>query len=538
MGGAFTMEGWVLPSLDGYGLFGVGEAFFTTDASHQLRLWAPETGQYTILSSGYSAGTWVHVAYVRDAQGLVWRTYLNGVLATSGTFATPTSYGSSLSGLTIGAYAIGASYTANGCPLDDLIVTAAVKYTTDFTPRARGNAFDASGPSGVVLLLHGDGANGSTTFTDSSTYGHTVTASGSEASISTAQSKFGGASIHITHAAVMSDLTVGPHDALAMGTGDFTAEAWVYVDVGVNILPSETSIFGDFLWSSGYQGGWVVEVIVDGSVMLRYNGSLYGYSILSTEPGLVAGNTWCHIATSREAGVQRLFVDGVLRATVANTKDYTPGRPFVVGSRRSDGVSVTLLNGYIDDLRVTKGVALYTGNFTPPTAALSTTLPGAPTAVNGAQYVTLADFTSVGTGAQQAFAPDAYGTSSVTLAGFTVAHSVTVNGNSTNGVGTADVLAGMTCSGAGVADRRLHSGRPGEYRQRGGEHTNRSHDSHNPRRCVPVGIRADARTIRGHRRRRTGCSFRVRVHGRDDNATYSAGRGRDAGAGSLFDRFS
>lgn len=220
MGDAFTMEGWVLPSLDGYGLFGVGEAFFTTDGAHQLRLWAPETGQYTVMSTGYSADTWVHVAYVRDAQGLAWRTYLNGVLATSGAFATPTAYGSTHSGLTIGAYAIGAGYTATGCPLDDLIVTAAVKYTGNFTPAARGTAFAAP--------------------------------------------------------------------------------------------PSSTDVLG-------------------------------------------------------------------------------------------------------------------------------------------AQYVTLADFTSVGTGAQQAFAPDAYGTSSVTLAGFTVAHSVTVNGNSINGTGTSDALAGLTCSGAGVA---------------------------------------------------------------------------------------
>jgi hypothetical protein len=76
----------------------------------------------------------------------------------------------------------------------------------------------------VSLLLHGDGANGSTTITDSSRLTNTVTAVG-DAQISTAQSKFGGASIAFDGSG--DYLTISSSSALSIGSGDYTVEFWI-----------------------------------------------------------------------------------------------------------------------------------------------------------------------------------------------------------------------------------------------------------------------------------------------------------------------
>ena len=76
----------------------------------------------------------------------------------------------------------------------------------------------------VSLLLHGDGTNGSTTIVDSSPSPKTVTAVG-DAKISTAQSKFGGASIGFDGS---GDSLAAPASISHFGTGDFTIELWIY----------------------------------------------------------------------------------------------------------------------------------------------------------------------------------------------------------------------------------------------------------------------------------------------------------------------
>jgi hypothetical protein len=86
-------------------------------------------------------------------------------------------------------------------------------------PRTRVDPFSAN----VSLMLHFDGANGSTTFVDSSPNNFTVTRAG-DAVISTAQSRFGGSSVVFDGD---SDyLSAGFNDAFAFGTSDFTIEVW------------------------------------------------------------------------------------------------------------------------------------------------------------------------------------------------------------------------------------------------------------------------------------------------------------------------
>jgi hypothetical protein len=84
----------------------------------------------------------------------------------------------------------------------------------------------------------------------------------------------------------------------------------------------------------------------------------------------LTNNTWYHFAACRSGSTLKLFVDGVEEYSGTDTTDYTSSASFNAGDRQDlDPFGQYPLDGYIDDLRITKGVARYTANFTPPTAA-------------------------------------------------------------------------------------------------------------------------------------------------------------------------
>jgi hypothetical protein len=84
--------------------------------------------------------------------------------------------------------------------------------------------------------------------------------------------------------------------------------------------------------------------------------------------GTLLTNTWQHIAYTRTGGTGRLFVGGVLAGSWADTTNYV-GTVNRLGQTSASNAVDNRLSGYIDDLRITKGVARYTAGFTPPTAA-------------------------------------------------------------------------------------------------------------------------------------------------------------------------
>jgi hypothetical protein len=221
----------------------------------------------------------------------------------------------------------------------------------------------AAGPTdpdfaNVSLLLHGDGANGSTTIIDSSPSPKTVTAVGN-AKISTAQSKFGGASIAFDGNGDSAE--TGISNDFAFGSGDFTIECWVWF----NSITATTTIMR----------------LDSGSV---FNGILFGHSnnlgcyatsagaswdVLSNQPltGATALNAWHHVALTRSSNTFRGFVNGSQTFSVTSSLAiYQPNPMARIGAANPNGAAA--MNGYIDDLRITKGVARYTSNFTPPTA--------------------------------------------------------------------------------------------------------------------------------------------------------------------------
>ena len=200
------------------------------------------------------------------------------------------------------------------------------------------------------LLLHIDGSNNSTSFVDSSKNGFTVTAVGN-AKISTDQSKFGGSSAVFDGTG--DYLTLGGEAAFAFGTGDFTIEMWVYFN----------TISGDgFLYDSRGPNGLYPSIYRNGSV-IRY----FTNSANRIASGTVAANQWYHVAVVRSGGTTALFLNGSQQGTYADTNTYLNDalRPIIGAVGQSGFVGVSSLNGYIDELRIVKGRALYTSNFTP-----------------------------------------------------------------------------------------------------------------------------------------------------------------------------
>jgi hypothetical protein len=201
----------------------------------------------------------------------------------------------------------------------------------------------------VSLLLHGDGTNGSTTIVDSSPLPKTVTAVG-DAQISTAQSKFGGASLLFD--GVGDYLTTSASESLNFGTQDFTIELWHRF----NNTSADRGFLGNTA-TGGLDLAWRTTTGLNvGRINIAFDASF------AWSPSI---NVWYHIAISRSGSNLRAFIDGSqIGATATSTQNYNASACLIGTSTTSARNS----NGYIDDLRITKGVARYTANFTRPTA--------------------------------------------------------------------------------------------------------------------------------------------------------------------------
>lgn len=205
----------------------------------------------------------------------------------------------------------------------------------------------------VIALLHMDGAQGGTTFTDSSPIAAIYTAS--SATTTQAFKKFGTASMVSSG----GNLTAPTNAAYALGTGSWTCEFWVYVN---SYSPSLQSVLNINSYDSG--------------ILIRYRSTMYELYVNSTQYTVSATGPdigqWTHVAyvfdsTVGANGQLRVFKNGVSVGTTlfGNAQNITSTGPIMVG--RSQHTSGEWVNGYIDDLRFTKGVARYTANFTPPT---------------------------------------------------------------------------------------------------------------------------------------------------------------------------
>ena len=215
----------------------------------------------------------------------------------------------------------------------------------------------------TVFLCNFNGTNGSTTFTEET--GKTITRYGN-AVISTAQYKFGGASGYFDGS---GDVLSSPNSSdFYFATGSFTIEAWVRPSTisSVRAVCSQRS--------SDYRG-WVLMVSATGALQFAVtNTDIYNWvNILSASS--LSVNEWAHVAASFDGVTLRLFINGTQCASTSifNGTPTNGSGPFYVGRDR-DTDTTRDWQGYIDDLRITKGLARYTADFTPPTSQLTTAL--------------------------------------------------------------------------------------------------------------------------------------------------------------------
>ena len=208
----------------------------------------------------------------------------------------------------------------------------------------------------VVALLHFDGADASTTFTD--VKGHTFTANGN-AQIDIAQSLFGGASGLFDGS---GDYISTPNSAdFNFGTGDFEVE----VAVRFNALPVNTAavIFSTY---DGGAGSWAVEYRNDGGL-----GNRFCFQIGTTQYNFAwtpSINTWYRTAVSRSGTALRAFINGTqIGSTLTDSSNIGNTAPLWIGALNSGGAAF-FFNGWLDECRITKGVAPHTANYTPDTA--------------------------------------------------------------------------------------------------------------------------------------------------------------------------
>ena len=218
--------------------------------------------------------------------------------------------------------------------------------------------------SSVSLLLHMDGANGSTSFVDSGPNAITLTASG-DAQISTAQSKFGGASGYFDGTG--DSLTAsGSAGQFAFGTSPFTIEFWLYAQ---DVTTRQGLYSNNINSSGGLNSGPVFAITGLGGTGKIGVGNVGQADKVATSNNAILINTWHHIALVREGtstNQTKIYVNGVMAGQGTMADNFSASRNAAVG--RTLYYS-EFLKGYIDDLRITKGVARYTANFTQPTAA-------------------------------------------------------------------------------------------------------------------------------------------------------------------------
>src|SRR3990167_11367752 len=224
----------------------------------------------------------------------------------------------------------------------------------------------------TVLLLHCDGADASTTFSDSSPSNKTVTANGN-AQIDTAQSKFGGASGLFDGTG--DYLTVPDSADWNFAGGDFTIDfqaRWADQS-GTTVLCAS---WDDF--ASAADKGWRFRLTAADALSFDYttNGSTEVSASFGTwSPSI---NTWYHIALIRSGTDLKCFIDGVQQGSTYNISTdsiFNAAELLFVGAVNNSSTGATgFHNGWFDEFRISKGIARWTANFTPPADAYSSAL--------------------------------------------------------------------------------------------------------------------------------------------------------------------
>jgi hypothetical protein len=343
--GNITLEFWVYLPTSGVGLFfdsrtsdvSIAGFAFYRNSSNYLAMFTDGTG--TAGTTVIPTNQWVHLALVRNSG--TFYGYMNGVQQ----FTRANSATMSLT-----SWKIFAQYDNTNLAtgyLSNFRITTTAVYTAAFTPPTA----PLTAITNTSLLCN---------FTNAGIFDNTGKnnlETVADAQIDTTTKKYGTGSMEFDGS---GDYLLMPSNVdFAFGTGDFTIEFWLNTsDLG----PSSDKAIIDFR-GSGQNGAYPYLYIYQSKIRYYFNTGdrIIQASTLST-------GTWYHVALSRSGSGTRLFVNGTQEASTYTNSDSClvgTNRP-VIGANSALGAN---FNGYLDDLRITKGVARYTAAFTPPTAA-------------------------------------------------------------------------------------------------------------------------------------------------------------------------
>ena len=362
--GEFTFEGWVywngnVPS--DWPMIFDGRPSNSSNAnalamnihltSHRLNFYIGSTNYYWG-STALPSNQWVHVAVVRDSNNDI-KIYQDGVQG-SGTVNSSATL-SSISALRIGYNVANIGWWPGN--ITQFRVSDTARYTSTFTPPTTPFTSD----SNTKFLMEGTDAG----IIDKSQSCQSITLAGNTKS-STAQTKYLSSSIYVdgTGDYILLDDTFDLHDMFA---SDFTIEGWYYPST--TPASSVTAVF-----SKRANGS------VTGGVLLYFAGADTTPSLLvdtggswginsACSSGFTVGQ-WNHFAVTRNGSAFKVFIDGssVLSVSSSATIPNNTAK-FGIGTMGNDG-SYAMPAAYFSDVRITKGLARYTSNFTAPTAAL------------------------------------------------------------------------------------------------------------------------------------------------------------------------
>jgi hypothetical protein len=380
--GSVTIEAWIYitsyaDSNVVYSVGGVGEItagrliFFTNLTTGRLVFVITDTTYLDATGPVVPRNAWCHVALVRS--GTTYTVWLNGVSSASAVTASdPTGGGS----MRIGRGTSTSTNYFNGFVSNLRLVKGVAVYTDAFTPPIRqlpavqdANVYGV--PSAAItgtqtsLLLNTP--NNSQNILDSSTNNFVITNNGSvlPSGISPFVPDLGAVSFNGTN----QSLSIATNTAFEFGSGAFTVECWIY-PISFNATD------GGFM-AVGPQDGsatWIFRGSNNGTLTFTFWSAATTVGlILNSGTGIVNLNVWNHLAVTRSGSTFTMWADGVSVATGTSASAISnTGRPARIAYGFASS-AIRYQNCYISNVRWVKGVAVYTGAFTPSTQPLPAT---------------------------------------------------------------------------------------------------------------------------------------------------------------------
>ena len=410
---AWTIELWLyataLPAVQSYPFmaynlsspysgWGIGFNGGGTASPSTLQFW--DGSSWRNIATGLTANTWYHIAISYEGSGTTGRFFLDGVQQGTA-FAPSASINNTVSSVSLGAQNSGAlGYT--GYISNARIVKGTAVYTSNFTPptapltaitntsllTCQSNRFidnsTANSGSGFPITV-----NGSPTVVAFSPFNPSASWS---AATNGGSGYFDGSGDY---------LSLADNAAFAMGTGNFTAEFWIYTQDQTNLYPGviSASIYND-----------------TGAANIRYDNTghankifVYLYGASPFNPAITSSTyafgQWIHVALIRDSSTSlKLYVngtiDGSLTISSGQEVDFSGANSFYVGKGLDTDGSNGYYAGYISGVRLVKGQALASGNFTPPSTPVTSSSVGW-TGANAAASITgtvsfVSSFTNAG----------------------------------------------------------------------------------------------------------------------------------------------